>query len=80
MNDKQSADYIYSFFANLTKDYPEVKSEWLINQCSDDLPLITIEEVEKKLRKVDISKSTLAIRLTYENSKDLCQMVCNPFS
>ena len=33
MNDQQPADYINNFFANLTKDYPEVKSEWLINQC-----------------------------------------------
>ena len=45
INDKQSADYTNSFFTNLTKNYPEVKSEWLINQCSDDL--IVVKNVEK---------------------------------
>ncbi len=41
MNDKQSACYINNFFANLTKDYPKLKEDWLELHCTNNLPLIT---------------------------------------
>ena len=49
MNDKQTADYINSFFTSLTKEYPKVKDEWLSFGSQDPLPPITTQSVAKKL-------------------------------
>ena len=42
MTDKQSAIYINSFFSGLTKDYPEVRNEWLTHESMEDLPTIIV--------------------------------------
>ena len=49
MNNKQTADYINSFFTSLTKEYPKVKDEWLSFGSQDPLPPITTQSVAKKL-------------------------------
>ena len=57
MDDRSTANLINEFFANLTKDFPKVKDEWLDLQCSENLPLLSVEEVYEKLQKTNISKS-----------------------
>jgi hypothetical protein len=57
MNDKQTADYINSFFTNLTKEYPKVKDEWLSFGSQDPLPPITTESVAKKLSNINVNKA-----------------------
>lgn len=42
MDDKQSACYKNNLFANLTKNYPKVNEDWLNFQCTENLPLITV--------------------------------------
>jgi hypothetical protein len=49
MNNKQTADYINSFFTSLIKEYPKVKDEWLSFGSQDPLPPITTQSVAKKL-------------------------------
>ena len=57
MNDKQSADSINNFFANLTTYYPHISNEWLEMQCPDDLPLISVEEVTRELNAINVNKA-----------------------
>ncbi len=57
MNDKQSADSINNFFANLTTNYPHTPNEWLEMQCPDDLPLISVEEVARELNAINVNKA-----------------------
>ena len=57
MDDKQSACFIHHFFANLTKDYPKVGKEWLELHCTENLPLITIDEVQQELQKINVNKA-----------------------
>ena len=57
MNDKQSADSINNFFANLTLNYPHISNEWLEMQCPDDLPLISVEEVARELNAINVNKA-----------------------
>ena len=57
MTDKQPAIYINSFFSGLTKDYPELINEWLTHESMEDLPTITVDDVEKKLRNINTKKA-----------------------
>ena len=57
MNDKQSADSINNFFANLTTYYPHISKEWLEMQYPDDLPLISVEEVTRELNVINVNKA-----------------------
>jgi hypothetical protein len=57
MNDKQTADYINSFFTSLTKEYPKVKAKWLSFGSQDPLLPITTESVAKKLSNINVNKA-----------------------
>ena len=57
MDDKRSACFINHFFANLTKDYPKVGKEWLELHCAENLPLITVHEVQQELQKINVNKA-----------------------
>ena len=47
LNDKDAANMINSFFADLTEDFPEIQSEWLSYGQLDPLPAVPPEVVEK---------------------------------
>ena len=51
IDNKQSACYINIFFANLTKDYPKVSEDWLELLCTENLPRITVDQVQQELQK-----------------------------
>ena len=51
IDNKQSACYINNFFANLTKDYPKVSEDWLELLCTENLPRITVDQVQQELQK-----------------------------
>ena len=57
IDNKWTANHINGFFANLTKDYPKVNNKWSELQCPGNLPLVSVEEVREKLKKMDINKS-----------------------
>jgi hypothetical protein len=57
MNDKQSACYINNFFSNLTENYPKVKEDWLELQCTENLPLITVHQVQQELCKINTNEA-----------------------
>ncbi len=57
MDDKQSPCYINNFFANLTKDYPKLKEDWLEFHCTNNLPLITVDQVRQELQKINVNKA-----------------------
>ena len=57
MDDKQSACYINNFFANLTKDYPKLKEDWLELHCANNLPLITVDQVRQEQQKINVNKA-----------------------
>ena len=68
MTDKQSATYINSFFSGLTKDYPEVRNEWLTHESMEDVPTITVDGVEKKLRNINTNKALGPITILIRES------------
>lgn len=51
------ADHINSFFASLTENFPEIRSEWMSSEILDPLPEITYESVENKLKHLNENKS-----------------------
>ena len=53
LNAKQSAEYINTFFTDLTKNYPEVSDEWLTITADEPLPQISMANVIKKLKGID---------------------------
>ena len=57
MDDEQSATCMNNIFANLTKDYPEIKDEWLLMQCMYSLQLINVESVHTELQKINSNKA-----------------------
>ena len=57
MNDKDTANYINSFFASLTKDFPDVHDKWLVYGEREPLPTVSKESVANKLRKLKINKA-----------------------
>ena len=57
MNNKQSATIINDFFADLTKDYPQINEEWVELECPDGLPGVSVEDVRKQLMKININKA-----------------------
>ncbi len=57
MIDKDTANYINSFFASLTKDFPVVDDKWLAYGEMESLPTITKKSVAKKLRKLKPNKA-----------------------
>ena len=56
MDNKQSPTIINDFFADLTKDYPRINEEWIELQCSDSLPYVNVEHVQKQLMKINVNK------------------------
>ena len=57
LNDKDAANMINSFFADLTEDFPEIQSEWLSYGQLDPLPAVPPEVVEKKLLSIKWNKA-----------------------
>ena len=57
MSNKQTADYINSFFTSLTKDYPRINSEWLSFGSAEYLPKISVQSVARKLFHTDVKKA-----------------------
>ena len=57
MNDKDTANYINSFFASLTKDFPVVEDKWLSYGEMESLPAITKKSVANKLRMLKPNKA-----------------------
>ena len=57
LNAKQSAEYINTFFTDLTKNYPEVSDEWLTITADEPLPQISMANVIKKLKDIDANKA-----------------------
>ena len=57
LDNKQSATIINDFFADLTKDYPRINEEWIELQCSDSLPYVNVEHVQKQLMKINVNKA-----------------------
>ncbi len=55
MDDNQSACYINNFFANLTKDYPKLKEDWLELHCTNNLP--PVDQVQQELQKINVNKA-----------------------
>ena len=57
LNAKQSAEYINTFFTDLTKNYPEVSDEWLTITVDEPLPQISIASLVGKLKGIDANKA-----------------------
>ena len=57
LNAEQSAKYINTFFADLSKNYPEVSDEWLTITADEPLPQISMANVIKKLKGIDANKA-----------------------
>ena len=57
MSNKQTPDYINSFFTSLTKDYPRINSEWLSFGSAEYLPKISVQSVARKLFHIDVNKA-----------------------
>ena len=55
LNAKQTAEYISTFFTDLTKNYSEVSDEWLMTD--EPLPRISMANVIKKLKGIDANKA-----------------------
>ena len=60
---KETADYINSFFTDLTKNYPEVSDEWLSMEIQEPLPQISVESLMEKLRRIDANKARVRLTL-----------------
>ena len=58
MNDKDTANYINSFFVDLTKDFPVVQDKWLMNNKTELLPTVSRESVAKRLKELKTNKSS----------------------
>ncbi len=63
MDDRSTANHINEFFANFCQDFPKVKDEWLDLQWSENLPLLSVEDVYEKLQKTNINKSPVLMTL-----------------
>ena len=57
MNDKDTANYINSFFVGLTKDFPVVQGTWLVNDGTESLPTVSRESVANRLRQLKTNKT-----------------------
>ena len=57
MSNKQTADYINTFFTSLTKDYPRINSEWLSFGSAEYLSKISVQSVARKLFHIDVNKA-----------------------
>jgi hypothetical protein len=44
---ERAATIIHDFFADLTKDYPQINKEWIELECPDSLPSVSVEDVRK---------------------------------
>ena len=55
---KESAEYINTFFTDLTKNYhAEVADEWLTITADETLPQISVTNLIKKLKGIDANKA-----------------------
>jgi hypothetical protein len=54
---KESAEFINTFFTDLTKNYPEVADEWLTITADETLPQISVTNLIKKLKGIDANKA-----------------------
>ena len=57
LEDKDAANMINTFFADLTNDFPEIQSRWSSYGHSDVLPTVTPESVAKKLLSIQSNKA-----------------------
>ena len=57
MNDKDTANYINSFFVGSTKDFPVVQDKWLVNDETESLPTVSTESVANRLREFKTNKT-----------------------
>ena len=57
LEDKDAANMINTFFADLTNDFPEIQSRWSSYGHSDVLPTVTPESVAKKLFSIQSNKA-----------------------
>ena len=57
LNAKQTAEYINTFFTDLTKNYPEVSDKWLTITADEPLPQIPMANLIKKLKGIDANKA-----------------------
>ena len=57
LEDKDAANMISTFFADLTKGFPEIQSRWSSFGRSDVLPTVTPESVSKKLLSIQSNKA-----------------------
>ena len=58
IDDKQSVCYINIFLQTyIPKDYPKVRQDWLEFHCTENLPLITVDQVQQELQKINVHKA-----------------------
>jgi hypothetical protein len=57
LEDKDAANIINTFFADLTNDFPEIQSRWSSYGHSDVLLTVTPESVAKKLLSIQSNKA-----------------------
>ena len=57
LEDKDAANMINTFFADLTNDFQEIQSRWSSYGHSDVLPTVTPESVAKKLLSIQSNKA-----------------------
>ena len=56
LEDKDAANMINTFFADLTNDFPEIQSRWSSYGHSDVLPTVTPESVAKSFCPFSLTK------------------------
>jgi hypothetical protein len=56
-----------------------VDEDWLELQCTENLPLITVDQVQQELRKINTNKAPGSYMTIYENLEDLCKVLCYTF-
>ena len=56
-----------------------MKEDWLELQCTENLPLITVDQVQQELRKINTNKAPGPYDPFMQNLKDLCKVLCYTF-
>ena len=59
MNDKDTANYVNSFFVGLTEDFPVVQDKWLVNDETESLPTDARQSVASRLRELKANKRSV---------------------
>jgi hypothetical protein len=79
MDEKQAAEHINEFFANLTEVFIEVQDKWLDGGSSEPLPVISEESVEKKLKGLSVRKASGPYDPNIKVLKEFCYSVNKHF-